>query len=169
MAGKVAVFTFDTTNVMPATARELSEKYPMFRHLIFLKCFSHVGNLFLSDQLSIPSFADLLGHAKQIPTIFRTGSFRKLFLACVPLLLHPCANNDAFTEPLTADCGMCWSHDHCECMLRLVYLATNCLQACRLPQGAAADLYENKVCFILDPHQIPSAPPRRAGGCCVLV
>jgi hypothetical protein len=76
---RVAVMTSDTTNVMPATARELLS-YPLCEGMIWVPCISHVLNLFLVDQLTIPSFKLLLQHSKQIVTTFRTGAFHKLFL-----------------------------------------------------------------------------------------
>ena len=84
---KVSVFTSDTTNVMPATNKEL-RKYPMFEGCVWVPCFPHVGNLFLIDQLKIPSIANLLSHAKQIALNFRTGTLRKLFLMCVNTVHH---------------------------------------------------------------------------------
>lgn len=80
---KVSVFTSDTTNLMPATNRELC-KFPMFEGCAWVACFPHVGNLFLLDQLKITSIANLLSHAKQVALTFRVGTFRKLFLTCVP-------------------------------------------------------------------------------------
>lgn len=78
---KVSVFTSDTTNVMPATNKEL-RKLPMFEGCLWIPCFPHVGNLALLDQLKIRSFAKLLSHAKQIVMVFRAGTFRKIFLTC---------------------------------------------------------------------------------------
>jgi hypothetical protein len=60
---KVAIFTSDTTNVMPATNKALN-KFALFKGCSWVPCFSHVGNLALLDQLKIPSIAKLLSHAK---------------------------------------------------------------------------------------------------------
>jgi hypothetical protein len=49
-------------------------------------CFPHVSNLALLDQLKIPSIAKLLSHAKQIVTVFRVGTFRKVFLLSLRLM-----------------------------------------------------------------------------------
>jgi hypothetical protein len=76
---RVAVMTSDTTNVMPATARELLS-YPMCEGMIWVPCISHVLNLFLVDQLTISSFKLLLQHSKQIVSVFRAGAFHKLFI-----------------------------------------------------------------------------------------
>lgn len=91
---KVSVFTSDTTNVMPATNRELC-KIPMFKGCVWVSCFPHVGNLFLLDQLKIPSIAKLLSHAKQIALTFRVGAFRKIFLRCAPLCPYVVAHSTA--------------------------------------------------------------------------
>jgi hypothetical protein len=81
---KVSMFTTDTTNLMPATAKELSKKFDMFLGMLWISCFSHCANLLLLDQLKVPCFADLLAHARQITTTFRnSNNFRKLFLSCV--------------------------------------------------------------------------------------
>ena len=93
---KVAVFTSDTTNVIPATCKAL-RKFGMYECCVWMPGFPHVGNLGLLDQLKIPAFAKLLSHAKQIVTVFRVGAFRKIFLTCVPdhiclfFVVHPCA------------------------------------------------------------------------------
>lgn len=76
---RVAIMTSDTTNVMPATAREL-QKYPLCEGMIWVPCTPHALNLYLVDQLAIPSFKVLLQHAKQIVTVFRSGAFHKIFL-----------------------------------------------------------------------------------------
>jgi hypothetical protein len=84
---QVAVLKSNTTNVMPATSRELC-KFPMFAGCVWVSCFPHVGNLFFLDQLKIPSIAKLLAHAKQIALTFRSGAFRKIFLMCALLCLR---------------------------------------------------------------------------------
>ena len=79
--GKVSVITSDTTNVMPAIARELG-KLPLCKGFIRAPCFPHVSNLLLLDQLKVPAIARLLAHRRQITAVFRVGAFRKLFLMC---------------------------------------------------------------------------------------
>jgi hypothetical protein len=71
---------------MPATNKALN-KFALFKGCSWVPCFSHVGNLALLDQLKIPSIAKLLSHAKQIVTVFRAGTFRKVFLLCASALL----------------------------------------------------------------------------------
>jgi hypothetical protein len=80
--GKVSVFTTDTTNLMPATGRQLC-KYGMFTGCLWETCFSHIANLLLLDQLKVTSVAKLLAASKQITSTFRTGNFRKIFLMYV--------------------------------------------------------------------------------------
>jgi hypothetical protein len=83
---KVSVFTTDTTNLMPATARVLSSML-MCQGLVWVPCFSHCANLLLLDQLEVGCFAELLAHSRQITSLFRnSNNFRKLFLSCVPLV-----------------------------------------------------------------------------------
>lgn len=84
---KVSVFASETRYVMPATNKEL-RKYPMFEGCVWVTCFPHVGNLFLIDQLKIPSIANLVSRAKWIALNFRTGTLRKLFLTCVNTVHH---------------------------------------------------------------------------------
>jgi hypothetical protein len=97
---KVSVFTTDTTNLMPATARELREKFVMFRGMLWLSCFCHCANLFLLDQLKVPCFSDFLAHSRQITATFRnSNNFRKLFLTCALLhffLMHGVQNCDVY-------------------------------------------------------------------------
>jgi hypothetical protein len=81
---KVSVFTSDTTNLMPATARAL-RAYPLLSGLIWIPCFSHIANLLLLDQLQATCIAALLAHCKQITNTFRAGLFRKLFMMCASL------------------------------------------------------------------------------------
>jgi hypothetical protein len=81
---KVSVFTSDTTNLMPATARAM-RAYPLLSGLIWVPCFSHIANLLLLDQLQVTCVAPLLAHCKQITNTFRVGLFRKLFMMCASL------------------------------------------------------------------------------------
>jgi hypothetical protein len=90
---KVSVFTSDTTNLMPATARAL-RTYPLFGGLVWIPCFSHIANLLLIDQLQIACIAALLAHSKQITKTFRAGLFRKLFMMCVSLSCCTPSKND---------------------------------------------------------------------------
>jgi hypothetical protein len=49
---------------MPATAREL-KKFPAFRHVTFIPCFCHVGNLLMLDQPKLESVANLVATQDQ--------------------------------------------------------------------------------------------------------
>lgn len=77
---RICIMTSDTTNVMPATARELAEKYPLCESMLWVPCTSHILNLYLVDQLQITSFKLLLQHAKQIVLVLRSGVFHKMWL-----------------------------------------------------------------------------------------
>jgi hypothetical protein len=69
---KVALLSSDTPHVMPATSRELCE-LALFEGCVWVSCFAHVGNLFLLHELTIPSVAKLLAHAKPKGTDFAFG------------------------------------------------------------------------------------------------
>jgi hypothetical protein len=99
--GKVAIMTSDTTNVMPATARELG-KLPLCKGLLWAPCFPHVCNLLLLDQLKVPAIANLLAHSRTITAVFRNGSFRKLFLMCAAHFAHLVSSCDLILYVLSA-------------------------------------------------------------------
>jgi hypothetical protein len=63
----VAGVTSDTTNVMPATVRELSQM-PLFKGCVWVSCGCHVMNSYL------------LALAKGVLDAFRVQAFRKIFL-----------------------------------------------------------------------------------------
>jgi hypothetical protein len=65
---KVAGVTSDTTNVMPATMRELG-RLPIFKGCIWVTCACHVLNSFLLDQVKqVEQIKELLVLAKGIVT-----------------------------------------------------------------------------------------------------
>jgi hypothetical protein len=66
---QVALLSSDTPHVMPTTSRELCE-FALFQACVWVSCFPHVGNLFLLHELTIPSVAKLLAHAKPKGTDF---------------------------------------------------------------------------------------------------
>ena len=78
---KVSVITTDTTNMMPAMARLLAE-HPLCLGAVWARCFAHVGNLLLLDQLKVHSVGQLLAHCTQAVRVFRIPAIRKLFLMC---------------------------------------------------------------------------------------
>ena len=82
--GMISTFTLNTTNVVPATARELN-KYGAFDCSEWVLCWSHTANLLLLDQLRVTVIAALLAHAKQI-----TLTLRKLFLLCGTFFSSQC-------------------------------------------------------------------------------
>jgi hypothetical protein len=77
---KVAGVTSDTTNVMPATVRELA-RLPIFKGCIWVPCACHVLNSFLLDQVKqVEQIKELLVLAKGIVDVFRVQAFRRIFL-----------------------------------------------------------------------------------------
>jgi hypothetical protein len=103
---KVAIFTSDTTALMPATACELSKK-PMFQCLVWLPCCSHVANLCLLDMHKVP--ASFLASAKQISTTFRAGNVRKQFIQYAPSAALALARLDR----APSDCRVRMQHSRC--------------------------------------------------------
>jgi hypothetical protein len=77
---KVAGFTTDTTAVMPATVRAVAS-YRLFEGCIWVRCYSHDGNLFFLDQVKeVMCIKELVVSAKVVADVFRTQAFRKIFL-----------------------------------------------------------------------------------------
>jgi hypothetical protein len=112
---KVAIFTSDTTALMPATARELSKK-PMFQCLVWVPCFSHVANLCLLDMLKVPAISGLLASAKQISTTFRAGNFCKQFIQYAPSAALALAR----LARAPSDCRVCMQHSRCR--MRILHI-----------------------------------------------
>jgi hypothetical protein len=80
--GKLAGITSDTTAVMPKTAQEAA-KMRLAKGALWIPCFSHVMNLYFLDQVREVSVIKLLlVHAKQVVTVFRLATFRKIFVQC---------------------------------------------------------------------------------------
>jgi hypothetical protein len=80
--GKFAGFTSDTTAVMPKTAQEAA-KMRLAKGALWIPCFSHVMNLYFLDQVREVSVIMLLMvHAKQVVTVFRLATFRKITKQC---------------------------------------------------------------------------------------
>jgi hypothetical protein len=78
--GKVAGVTSDTTNVMPATVRELSQ-IPFFEGCIWVLCGCHVMISHLLDQVKqVKAIKQLLALAKGVVDVFRIQAFCKIFL-----------------------------------------------------------------------------------------
>jgi hypothetical protein len=78
--GKVAGVTSDTTNVMPATVRELSQM-SLFKGCIWVPCGCHVMISYLLGQVKqVQAIKQLLALAKGIVDVFRIQAFRKIFL-----------------------------------------------------------------------------------------
>jgi hypothetical protein len=77
--GKVAGVTSDTTNLMPATVRELSQM-PLFEGCIWVLFGCHVLNSYLLDEVKqVKAFKQLLALAKVVVDVFRIQAFRKTF------------------------------------------------------------------------------------------
>jgi hypothetical protein len=77
--GKVAGVTSDTTNVMPATVRELSQM-PFFEGCIWVPCGCHVMNSHLLDQVKqVKTIKQLLALAQGDVDVFRIQAFCKIF------------------------------------------------------------------------------------------
>jgi hypothetical protein len=90
--GKVAALTSDTTNVMPATAKELS-LYPLCHIMFWAPCAAHELGLFLKDKMKIQNIKAFLGKAGRIASIFKSGAANKLISTCAlpPVLTYPCS------------------------------------------------------------------------------
>jgi hypothetical protein len=79
--GTVAAMTSDTTNVMPATAKELA-RYPLCHGLFWVPCAAHELGLFLKDQTNVPEIKMFLRQAGRIASIFKSGAPNKLLSSC---------------------------------------------------------------------------------------
>jgi hypothetical protein len=72
--------TSDTTNVMPATVREL-RRLALLKGCIWVPCACHVLNSFLLDQVKqVEQIKKLLIFVKGVVDVFRVQAFRRIFL-----------------------------------------------------------------------------------------
>jgi hypothetical protein len=87
--GKVAATTSDTTNVMPATAKELA-LYPLCHDTFWVPCAVHELGLFLKDEMKIHNVQAFLGKAGRIASIFlscKQADLHVRFSSCAHLFL----------------------------------------------------------------------------------
>jgi hypothetical protein len=77
---KMVGMTSDTTNVMPATVRELG-RLPLFKGCIWVPCACHGLNSFLLDQVKqVEQTKKLLVLANRVADVFRVQAFHRVFL-----------------------------------------------------------------------------------------
>jgi len=93
---KIKWFTSDTTNVMPATVRDLGFEW--------IPCFAHVLNLIVQDALkSSPVIRDILMRCRKICTYFKKSSLMQQRLVAIQIEL------DMRNEKLNVDVKTRWN------------------------------------------------------------